>query len=131
MKWYYKLLAVLVLIGIIAAGLFALYSSGVNAGKLIGDKEGYTRAWNAQQTVIDKLVKDTNDERTAKNAKISKLEQDASIRDAKINTLTLQNQTHSASVIAEYVKANATTSTTCGMDKASMDALIEIMGVQK
>lgn len=125
-----KIVAALLFIGAILGCLYAVHDAGVQQGIATGDKAGYTRAWNAQQPVIDKLTKTINDNATASNTKISELEQQAADNQATINALTKKQATQAQTILDQYKKANPQTALKCGMSIPTVNAIRDILELQ-
>lgn len=131
LTWYWKLLGFLVFVGAVVGGLFALYSSGVANGKVLGDQVGYARAWNAQQTVIKTLTDQINDDRLAAGKKAAGLEAQAVVLQAQNTQLLLLTQKKTSDIIAEFNKAHPQIAASCGMSIETVAAVRAFMGVNK
>lgn len=117
-KWVLGGLAILaILVGAYEAG----HSSGYN--------DGYTVAWNTQQSAINKLVDTENAERSQTQQKLSDLEAGAATATANEFAARAAAQTARSTVIVKYKQANPTVASSCGWSIPTVKAINQILNV--
>lgn len=113
-----------------AAIIFGVFTYAYSSGHTAGDTAGYNRAFDAQQTRINAMVKANDEIVTARNTKITKLETSA-LKDAEmIITLKAANKIAAKGVIDEYLKNNPKTSLECGWDQPTIDAINRLLQIK-
>lgn len=116
-------------LGIVAVGaiLFGVYEYGSSHGY----KDGYQKAWDAQQKTIQKMVETQNAATTEQNKKITQLEQDAADADRKIKAYQQAQDIKRNDVVQNYKAANPKVASAPAWSPETVNAINQMLGVQK
>jgi hypothetical protein len=109
-------------------GGLALLFGVFEFGSSHGYSNGYTIAWNTQQTAINKMVTAQNLETDANNNKLQDFESAAQAARADAASATFAAMTTRADVVTRYLKANPQAAKTCGWSLPTVEAINNILG---
>lgn len=117
-----------VLMALAAAAIgFGLFETGSAHGYSKGHDVGYQTAWNTQQTAINKLVDNQNEETQAQNLKLSNLEMQASAADFAAQAARAQSQKVRTNVVIRYKQANPQVAASCGWSIPTVQSINQLL----